>query len=394
MESLDRLREIAPDRLADRRQEALVLMAFAKTNLGTSTAHEVYERLPELLELTRSGPDVRTRAKAARAAANVLGLTRDTDKMERLLTVVDDIPQSELDPDSAGHLILARSMLLYHVRRTAESWSQVNVGIADLRRRGVANLVMVQLHLGLGSIRSCEGRYAEAAVCNENALQMATRLGNDTQATVIAGNLSLCYSRLGRHAEQLQLVAKIPPPSGPEFVGFVEMQYAYSTAISQIALGRNDQAYEAIKSLNSRLIGSIPQWMTQAWRLWEADLLTLMNRSGEANSAGKEGTAGFSYKLLSSSFAGPFARWIARTTKRGDRKAEGIAVVRSLVDHLVDFDAIDQVGILMAMLMLRGEEGKPGGDPALDNLLSQKLQLLPQAVRAELRVLEEYSHPR
>ncbi|MEO7985653.1 MAG: tetratricopeptide repeat protein, partial [Gemmatimonadales bacterium] len=378
------------EKIESRQQEVLVLTALAKTNLGTSTAGQMYERLPELIELTRNGADARMRAKAGRAAVFLLGITRHKEAMEELLVVVDSIPKSDLDLDSVGHLVLARSILLYHLRRTSESWTQVNEGIDELRRRGAADLVMVQLHLGLGSITSAQGKYADAVVSHETALQMALRLGNNSQAASIAGNLGLCYSRLGRHQDQLQLVSKIPLPTGPDFLGFVEMQYAYSTAISHIALGRSDKACEVLRGLDSRLLGEIPPWMIQAWRLWGADVLLLARKTGDANASGHAATTGFSNRLLSNSFAGPFARWIALTNKTSPDSQPALALVQSLADRLQDFDAIDQAGVLVALRIL--EKARHGGTAGLTEKIRAKMQLLPRAVGNQLLILEDPSY--
>jgi len=384
MESLERLRTIDKATIVTRAQEALVLTVFAMTQLGTSTAQEMYQHLPELLTLTDSASDPRMRAKGARAAAYLVGTMRSVPAAEQLLRIVTRVPEPGLDQDSLGQLILARAMLLYHVRRISECWAQVNIALSSLRERGAANLVMVQLQLGLGSLSVIEGRYSDAVGFLEAALQMATRLGNDTLITQVAGNLALCYSRLGRHSEQLQLITKLPPPSGPEFVGFVEVQYAYSTAISHAALGTRVRAYQVLETLEARLQWQVPRWIIQAWRLWKADTLMMMGRENEAHSSGRAGTAEFDYELLSIAFAGPFSRWMALTARTRADEDRALAIVNDLLGRLEELDVIDQVGVLRALCILKRKEGI--GD--LNDLLVRKTELLPASVLSQLKLVE------
>ena len=119
LESLDLLSTLKAHATSDRTQEALVLTQFAKIHLGTLSTQEMYQRFSELLKLAHTGPDPRMRAKAARAAAWLVGAARSVSAAEELLRVVDQIPETELDPDSLGTLSLAKAMLLYHLRRTS-----------------------------------------------------------------------------------------------------------------------------------------------------------------------------------------------------------------------------------------------------------------------------------
>jgi hypothetical protein len=281
-------------------------------------------------------------------------------------------------------LILARAMVLYHLRRTAESWAHVTAAIADLKQRGTANLVMVQLQLGLGSIRSREGRYAEAACHMDEALQMAMHLGNDTHSTRAAGNLALCYNRLGRHSDQLQLVSRVPPPKGPDFAGFVEIQYAYATAISHAVLGRRSKGYDVLCALEDRLQKGIPSWIIQAWRLWKADSLMSIGRVTEAHESGREGTVDFGYKLQSIAFAGTFARWLSLTAPTLGRSIEAHEIIEDLVRRLDELDALDQVETLRALCLLERNQDAS----RLAGLLRNRASILPEAVLSQLAQFE------
>jgi tetratricopeptide (TPR) repeat protein len=380
-DSLDRLAALSDRSDPETRHQALIYEVFAGINLGSSSTREMHEKLPQVMAVIRKTRHARILARAARTAAFLVSGSDDSDAARAVLSLLDSIPITDLDADSSGHLALGRARLLHEAGAKPESLREVIAAIESLQAHGMANLVMVQLHAGVGALKADKGCYQDAAASQEKALMMASRLGNDTLITSIAGNLALCYSRLGRYADQLQLVGRIPPPGGSEFWGFVEMLFAYSTALSLISLGRHGRAQEVITALDKRIIEVIPDWMVQAWMLWKADLLLLMPKRSEAMNVGRAAIERFSGNLLSPSFAGPYARWIAltQTSTRAQQIVEALNVT------IEDFDAIDQAQILMALRMLRPDEG--GMPSELDDNLKQKLDRLPISVQSQLATL-------
>jgi hypothetical protein len=138
--------------------------------------------------------------------------------------LVGTIDGGGLDEDAAGELALTRGLLLYLSGNTRASRSEVDSMISDYQRSGTANLVAVQLLIGLGTLRARDGSYDQAIVDYHEALRMATRLGNDTLIATIMGNLAVCLGRLGHYEEQLRISSNAPQPWGVEFGGFVELQ--------------------------------------------------------------------------------------------------------------------------------------------------------------------------
>ncbi len=381
MESLDMLGSIDLNNSGDRQHEKLVFSGLAKTQLGVSTAQEMLEHLPELTEIVKESEEIRTRARAARVVAYMLASIRDQKLCREIIEVVDRIPEASLDPDSLGHLALARALLLYESGRTAESLAVVEGALNKLRSLGVANLVMVQLQSGLGTISARKGYYEAALSYHEKAFKMAVSLGNDTLITSVAGNLALDCSRLGRHDSQETWLSQIPP-SKAEFAGFVEVQIVYLTALNHIHKNRHDKADEVMTYLESRLVGVIPGWLGQIWSFYKADVLWLMGRRAEAlRTAGQELKKTLDH-LLSTAFAGPFARWVALTHQGESDPSGAYALLRGLLTNIEQYDAIDQAEILAAARMLQSEN-----DPAnneIEKQLAERLLALPQAARAYL----------
>jgi hypothetical protein len=89
-----------------------------------------------------------------------------------------------------------------------------------------------------------------------------------------------------------------------------------------------------------------------------------------------------SNRLLSTAFAGPYARWVALTHQGSADLTHPRSLLGGLVDNLEQYDAIDQVEILAAMRLLQSWENI--ADPMIGNQLSARLLALPQAVRSYL----------
>ncbi len=242
-----------------RQQEVLVLTALAKQRLGTSLANELLSHLPELISVMQHPGVAGVSALAARGIAYLVAERRDEDLARSLVEVMATAPEDGLDSDGIGYMALARAMVLYQARMTSASLKEVITGIEKLEHLGAANLVMVQLHEGLGAINSRNGCYQAALEAQKKGYQMAVRLGNDTLIRSLAGNLSMCCARLGRYDEQSWWLSQGPRTISGDFTGFVEVQIAYFSALSHVHKGRRDLVDEVVTALDRRLIGSIPK---------------------------------------------------------------------------------------------------------------------------------------
>ena len=384
LESIDLLNMLTSEGRTLQAQRALALTAMAKLKLGTFSASSLRDELPQLTAIVRSSHDPAIRALAGRTVAYLCADPREREVAEGLLQLLSTIPVEELDTSAFGQVALSRALLLYQAGHSQLSFAQASEGIDELRRRGAANLAMVQLQGGLGTIMSREGRYEEALAHHEQAFSMAIRLGNDAQMRTIAGNIALCCGRLGRYDGQLEWVERAPTLHGTEFTGFVDIQLTYSLAFAHTWRGRADLAIHAIEALDKRLIGPIPTWMLQAWAFWKADLLQLLRHSSEARATALEGLRRHSYQLCSTGFAGPFARWLAVTAGEDDR-ATARAIVADMSRKLEEYDTLDQLEILCAAGQVGGVDGFD--DRKGSRELQRRLESLPPSVGTQLMAL-------
>ena len=380
LESLGLLSTLTPEARHHSSDRVTALTALAKLSLNPTANAEHEERLQRLANIVQSGSDAPTRALAGRALAYLVGQTRNHEQTREILGLLDTIPCGELDADSLGQLSVARALLLYQVGDSSASFLQAIAGIDELKRRGAANLVMVQLQGGLGSLKSREGRYEEALAHYEQALAMANRLGNDRQAANIIGNIALCCGRLGRYSEQLEWASKVPLASGPDFGGFVEIQVAYSQAFAYAMRERVDLVLKTSCDLDSRLVGPIPAWMRQAWSLWKADLLLLCKQRSEAIATAHAALREDSFVLHTPGFAGPFARWISIIDESSEGSKPNSEILSDMAARLSEYDALDQVDILCAVRMLQPVAMRG----AVQSELRAKLDFLPPAIESQL----------
>ncbi|MFL5493618.1 MAG: ATP-binding protein [Gemmatimonadales bacterium] len=384
MESLDCLAAVDADTAEAIKSEAFVLGALAKLNLGASARQEVVQRVPDLAAIIRDSPDRATKARAVRTIAYALAAKRDKKLAEEVLQRIAAISEFGLDPDAAGQLALGKAILLYESGDIAGSFNKVKAAIEELGRGGAANLIMIQLHNGLGSIQGREGHYEEALAAFERAFRMAQRLGNDTQITSIAANISLCCVRLGHYGDQPQWASRARVSPISELIGYRDIQLAYFTALAHALSGRADQAIRVTIDLEGKLLGSLPVWILQQWTLWKADVLHLSGRRADAVSIAYGGLEEHSFRLESPSFAGVFARWVALTSHVGDGRARAKRIVADLLGNLESYDPLDQAEILCASVYL-GLALDQGG--ATLSVLESKLDRLPPAVRRQLACL-------
>jgi tetratricopeptide (TPR) repeat protein len=307
-------------------------------------------------------------------------MERDASAASRLLSLVSEIPVTDLDDDTQAQLSLTRGQLLWLTGNVPESYSEVERAVEALTTKRIANTAAAQLTLGLGTLRMHQGRYADALTHYERASQMANRLGNDTQLAFILGNSAMCHGRIGNYREQLDYSLKAPRTWGHEFGGLLELQLSYCHILALAMLGNTAQAITAIKAVDLRLQQSLPAWMRQAWLLWKADLLMCAGNQPQADKIAKQVFQDFGLKPHSPGFAGPFARWLGHLAQAEGTQETARPAIEDLLQRLSMYDALDQVEILCAAKAIDA-----GGMRGYDSLIRERLSDLPSEVARHLK---------
>lgn len=385
LESLDALATLANEFNAEAFPEYTILVSLARLRVGLSSSTDLAQAFPSLMLIANGNSHIRTRVRAGRTAAYVAAECQDRRMFDEVLGTLTSLQNHPLDPESVAQLALARALLLFKVRELVTSLEHVRSGIEALEGGGVVNLLAAQLFGGLGTILASQGEYAEAALNHERALALANRLGNESVALGITGNLLLCYCRLGQYETALSCANAGFEGLGAEALGLTELQLAYGAGISSAMRGRPSDALAAIDRIDRRPIAISARWMRQAWLLWKADVLYLCKRRGEALNAAKEATALSEDQPLSMSFIGPFSRWRVVIAETQGACLDCLAVLERHLDNISQYDAIDQVDLLAATVHLLRLANKDSA--ALSARLHTRLLALPNAIAIQMREL-------
>jgi tetratricopeptide (TPR) repeat protein len=366
--------------------ETFALASLAKGYVGLQV-DEWLEFLPTLRDIIRSSNWTRVRIRAAGAVAHATSTLRNRELASEMLDAIATIDVSDQDHDDRSLVGLARAQLLFQAGRIDASYELAETLLKELRDRGVANSTMVRLQIGLGAIKGRQGHYGEAVTQHEKALRVALMLGNDTLTTQARVNLAVCYGRLGRYEDQLSCALEAAKSNEYLNVYFARAQLASSLAHALASLGRFDAMREAIDEWNQQLSTGVDPYVSQAWCLWQADILATAGLLDDAYRVAAQGIVSYQLKLLCSAVAGPFARWLAITCGEPPYREEATRILSDMEANLDRFDALDQIEILCARLHLGGNEIEGLSD--IDRLL-EELQLrtrqVPESALASLRV--------
>jgi tetratricopeptide (TPR) repeat protein len=240
---------------------------------------------------------------------------------------------------------------------------------------------MGRLHIGLGAVACCEGRYRDAKGQFQRAYEVFAGLGNDTYCGSAAAQMALCCMRLGEYAESIDWGNHAVRTFGPHFSGYQECLTALCLGCSYAMTGNYKGTTETISVLDSRIPQTAPAWMLQAWGLYKADIFLLAGQHSEAEESAQQALKE-PPQLYSSFFAGPFSRWLALTSGVSLQEQQPRAeYITSLLEELDRYDSLDQAEILCASLVLdnRSEE-----TPVRRCLLDRKLSRLPPAIADQL----------
>jgi tetratricopeptide (TPR) repeat protein len=272
-------------------------------------------------------------------------------------------------------------MFMHQAGKTEACFLEASSALERMRSRGEASEVTVQLQTGLGVVRSLQGQYEESALHYERAIQMANMLGNDSLAGRIAANLALTYGRLGRFEDQLRCAEATPHIEG-ECAPWRDIQLTYSIASVHGMRGRIAKACDAIAALEVRLGPNVSSSFKQRWLLWKADALMVSGLRSEAVRIANDAICGHEFKLETSAFAGPFARWTAIIYAGTAAEPQARAVLARLEQNLEEYDAVDQLEILCASAHLdRANAHRYRG------VIEEKLKQFPPCTGIQLRAL-------
>jgi DNA-binding SARP family transcriptional activator/tetratricopeptide (TPR) repeat protein len=340
------------------------------------------EQLRSIVESTKA-PDLAVRALMT--AAYVLYDLRNSTSARVFLALASDIDQARLDEEHRLRLVLARALLANQLDYTNRMFDELLLAAESLPRSNLASLAAVQVLQGSASVRCSRGEYELALADAMLGHKMALRLGNDAALATAAGNLALCYGRLGSYQAQVDWSEKGLQYLGNRFTGYRDIQLGFARAFGNAMLGRIPAAISALSEAGARIPPTIPKWMRQAWRFERADVLQMLGKRREALIEAAEALE--DQELHSNTVAGPFARWLAHHAIATGEVTAARKRLQEFRSKLEMYDAVDQAEILAAACWLDVHSGisiPAARLRAQHRRLTERLLALPSAVGVQL----------
>jgi tetratricopeptide (TPR) repeat protein len=385
MESLLHIEQIESTSDPRVSQAAFVLTTKAQRRLGLIDIKEL-SRLPaRLLGFMRSRPDPLNTIRAAVEAASIIESIRCNSLAPDILECLSSIDPEQLGLDDSAHLLLAKSMLHYQMKNLSASLECARQSIELLEKHNHPNSVLAMLQNGIGAILAKQGLYAESVPEYMKCYHTSSRVGNDRIYAQASGNLSLSFMRLGEYQNAITWGERsLSDSSALTNLGF-GFQAAEGTVFSYAITKTNLVRAEELISRVWAQLADAPLGLSQAWSLYSADAYALMGRARVANEEGRRGTEGINNELRMDFYAGPYARWIARTCLSDADCTRARHKLHSLLMRLEAYDAQDQAEILNAKCWLDGHNGGAAAEEI--DLMWKHLTALPRAVTEQLRLM-------
>jgi hypothetical protein len=244
------------------------------------------------------------------------------------------------------------------------------------------NSALAMFYQGLGAIKAKQGAYGASVAAYLQCHQTATRVGNDAIAGQACANLALSLSRLGDYKESLEWAGRALGFPSRENLAHFCLPVVVSTILSQAMLGRDGEAELGIREGTQSFGNFGSKGRSQAWALYSADVYAIMGKMEQADCEGLRGTSGVNDDVHMTRYAGPYARWVARTTVHQKNARHGMEKLNRLLANLDAFDAMDRAEIVNAKTWLDAKNGEIRGDAVQQ--MRAHLRELPPAIEDQL----------
>jgi tetratricopeptide (TPR) repeat protein len=320
--------------------------------------------------------------RAAVEAASILDTSNQAHLAPLILERIYSLNHAGLEEDDEARLLLAKSMLFYAANRLTSSMNCVNEAIATLEPRKTPNSALAMFYQGLGAIRTKQGAYRGSVSAYLRCFETAMRVGNDGIAIQACANVALSFARLGEYMTSLEWGRKALECSDKDRRGYYCLPAAISTVLSYAMLGRQQEAEAALRDATETFGTFGSSGRAQAWALHTADVYAMLGKWEQAHCEGLRATSGVNDNVHMTRYAGPYARWVARTTVRTENARAGEEKLNNLLAKLDTLDVIDRAEVVNAKTWLDAKNGSSRMD-ALQQMRDH-LRELPSAIEDQL----------
>ena len=376
--------ELAEDDGSSTGDLAFVLRTKARRRSGFITSSEL-DNLPQrLLAFIESTADRSSRIRAAVEAASILNSTYSHSPVApRLLLALTSMSGEGLDPHDRVHVLLAKAMLLYGVSDLASSLNCIREATMILESNKIANTDLAMFHNGVGAILTKRGQYLDSISAYSQAHLIASRVGSETVMVQASSNLALSFVRVGEYDKAIEWANRVRSCQITMLTAQCYLPAALGCVFGNAMLGRNNQAEALIREHNEIFNSSGSLAISQAWALYAADGYAMMGNLESAQEQGWIATSGLNANIHQERYAGPFARWVARTSLSSLQPRSGYERLAKILDDLSSYDAIDRADIVNARAWLNAKTARVSSQEIDESL--RYLTLLPAAVTEQFR---------
>lgn len=382
-ESLTALDQLDLQQWSSLSDGAFVLKAKAQRRLGYFASIYPADIVDELMTIVRSAGDTPSRLTAAVEIASILNGSHSHTVTRLVLERLSSIELEALGTEDKARLFLAKSMLTYNIKDYNSSQQCIRQATELLEHRHGSSSVLAMLQNGTGAILAAQGRYAESVPELLCSYHSAAGIGNDKIYQQAAGNLALCFVRLGDYEQALQWADRCLHTLENNTPRSLQFSAIKSEALAYAMLGRRTKAEELIRRRTEELAIVKSPGLSQAWALYSADSYAMLGQIRAAEEVGRYATEGPNGEMHMDSCAGSYARWIARSSHLAGKIKRGHETLECLLSSLGRYDALDQAEILNAQSWLEAQEGRVSS-PRLKQM-QDHLSKLPAAVEDQLK---------
>jgi tetratricopeptide (TPR) repeat protein len=321
--------------------------------------------------------------RAIAAAVRLLTISRDTERIQSLTTIVNSIHAVVDDPYDLLHVLLAEAWTLTASHRSEQALARLQEGVNLAAERGFKSSIAVRLLIGLGNTLAVLGRYGEAIAPLSEAESMALQLDNETLMAECSTQLATAFGRLGERMSQIdwarRAFARFPAKDwSPGAIGA-----RYELGMGLALEGRSAEARTAAVDMIQGMTNDHAPWQRQASCLCAADILALAGYPSRAIRHARSGIQEGGNRLLNESYAGQFARWTALLAAQDSVPQKGL---RTLIEEFPEprvLHAKDRTEYHAAKAYLLQ---KVGINPAAElRTVRDGLELLPPGVGMTIR---------
>ena len=355
-DSLALLERTRPLIFEDHEDVARILTIHNKLRILIRSGGDEAADRSALMDIARASTTDRTKVLGVTTACRLLPDNETPTLNEELLDIMAEIFEDGLDLETRSALALAKGRILYRQKNLGAASGVVLNAVSLLSRRGIESSTVVSLRVASAILASASGEYEDALEHLNTAWRISTRLGNDITCSSVAGNIAICYSRLGEFSKQAQWGEEALHYATISRIPHHIMLHTSVLALAYALTGEASRCQETLNGGGVLLAPFEDPILHQSWCLYCADTLQLLGNHEEAIEKARRAGVGLDADFSVATIVGKYARWTAIHGHEVDNKqADGI--LDKLMKERASYDRLDQVEILNAKVWLDFRNG-------------------------------------